>query len=121
MIGIDLVDIPRIRKALKNRRFKERLFSSREQDYCETKADPAQHYAARFAAKEAFIKAIGGQVGLFGGISRVEVVNRPSGQPQLQLPKRWKNWRSAISLSHTSKQAVAVCLLKKKRFSRKVV
>ncbi len=111
MIGIDLVEIPRMREALKNPRFRERVFSSEERHYCDSKVDPTPHYAARFAAKEAFIKATGGKMGLFAGMSSVTVFHNPQGQPRLKLPTKWKIRKPEISLTHTKEYAAAVCLI----------
>ncbi|MCX7910461.1 MAG: 4'-phosphopantetheinyl transferase superfamily protein, partial [Endomicrobia bacterium] len=53
MIGIDIIETKRIKRLIKNKRFIERVFSIEEIKYCENKKNRAQHYAARFAAKEA--------------------------------------------------------------------
>jgi holo-[acyl-carrier protein] synthase len=87
-IGVDLVKIPRIAAVLERfgDRFKNRIFTPREISACEARAHAAQCYALRFAAKEAFSKALG--VGLRRhGIrwQEVEVVPAPSGRPELHV------------------------------------
>ncbi len=90
-IGVDLVRIPRIAAALARfgERFKRRVFTQEEIDYCDARARPEFNYALRFAAKEAFSKALG--VGLRqGGIfwREVEVVPARSGRPDLRVHGR---------------------------------
>jgi holo-[acyl-carrier protein] synthase len=85
-IGTDLVDVDRVRKFIsKGARHLEGIFSFREIDYCSSKRYPEQHYAARFAAKEAFLKALG--TGWRGGIRfcEIEVVLDSLGKPGIVL------------------------------------
>jgi holo-[acyl-carrier protein] synthase len=85
-IGTDIIEVNRIAKLLnKQKRFKERIFTSGEIEYCEHKANSAQHYAARFAVKEALLKAIG--TGWRGGVAfkEIEVNNNTKGKPELIL------------------------------------
>ena len=85
--GFDLVDIPRFAQFVARRgdRGLERLFSPAELGYCRAHTDPTPFYAARFAAKEAFYKAIGTGMGQAGGWRDVEVVRLASGRPLLML------------------------------------
>ena len=102
-------------------RFRERVFTARERDYCDARgAAAAQHYAARFAAKEAALKALG--TGWSGGVGwrDVEVVNDSSGRPELILSGTARELfrlsgatRAHLSLSHTSEHAVAQVLLER--------
>ncbi len=88
-VGIDLVRISRVRGILGRwaDRFFTRVLSPHETAYCRARRDPAPHVAARFAAKEAAMKALG--VGWVGASWReVEVVNAPSGQPLLRVSGR---------------------------------
>ncbi len=90
-IGVDLIKIPRIAAALARfgDRFKTRIFTPGEISYCDARANSSHNYALRFAAKEAFSKALG--VGLRrNGIywREVEVVSTPSGRPDLQVRGR---------------------------------
>ena len=109
-VGIDLIEVARVRKVIeRNPRFVERVFSPGELAYSEGKKNRFQHLAARFAAKEAFIKAIGRGVSW----TSVEVVNLPSGQPTL-LVRDGGNYgftRSHVSLTHLAEYAVAVVIL----------
>lgn len=118
--GIDTVEVARFQRFLDqgNQRLLDRLFSQQEQDYCRPKKQAAACYAARFAAKEAFLKALG--CGLRDGISwiEIEVVNDPLGKPELnltgsarqQLDQRGAS-RTHLSLSHDGGQAVAIVIL----------
>src|SRR3981081_1627137 len=84
-IGIDIIEVRRVRETIERTpRFAERVFTAAERAYCESRgAVAAQHYAARFAAKEAALKAL--QTGWSGGISwqDVEIASRDSGAPYL--------------------------------------
>ena len=120
-IGIDLVEVPRIREMLERhgQRFKERTFTAGEIAYCDACADPAMHYAARFAAKEAAAKAIG--TGLWSqGVDwrDIEVLREPSGRPTLALHRQAKvhaenlgSSSSLISITHTKELAMAQVIL----------
>jgi holo-[acyl-carrier protein] synthase len=105
-LGIDLVEVPRIRDLLAKhgQRFKEKTFTAGEIAYCDGCADPAMHYAARFAAKEAAAKAIG--TGLWAeGVDwkDFEVTRNTSGKPALVL--------HAGALVHAKAQGVTQCLI----------
>lgn len=122
-VGIDLVDISRI-EGLCNKwgvKFVEKVYSEGEISYCGSKPFPAQHYAARFAAKEAFLKCLG--IGIGGGVSLkdVEVVNDKSGKPELKIRGKSKKIVSPeiarnihVSISHTDKDATAVVIIEEK-------
>ncbi len=111
-IGIDIIEVDRIaRLAEKSPRFLERTFTPREVEYCSRKRNKQQNYAARFAAKEAFFKALGKRVGW----KDVELVNRPSGQPDLVLKHDLRHAfeRAHVSVSHLAAYAVAIVILEK--------
>ena len=120
-LGIDLVEIDRIRGLLTNHgeRFKERTFTAGEIAYCDSCAESAMHYAARFAAKEAAAKAIG--TGLWAqGVDwkDIEVVREASGRPTLLLHGGAKTHADKqgitsmlISLTHTRELAMAQVIL----------
>jgi len=116
-LGIDMVEVSRIKKALNRwgERFLHRVFTAEERDYCQRKAHPEQSLAARFAAKEAVLKAIG--TGLSGGIrwTDVEVVNDKSGKPEVRLGKRITqligNKKILLSITHTKEFAIAQAIL----------
>jgi holo-[acyl-carrier protein] synthase len=118
--GIDIIEVPRVAAAIARfgRRFVERLFTPAEIRYCESKANKAERYAARFAAKEAGLKAIG--TGWKGGIAwtEVEVRREPGGRPTLvfsgkaaEFAARLGVQHASLSLSHTKDQAIASVIL----------
>ena len=111
-LGVDIVEVPRIARLVRKRRFLERVFSSREIDYCRDKKNAAKHYAVRFAAKEAVYKALGRP-----GVSHrdISVRNAPDGKPVVELRgvlSRLER-RLSLTLSHTATTAVAVALYQK--------
>ena len=118
--GIDLAEVPRIRTAIERHgaRFVERIYTAAEIAYIERKANRFERYAARFAAKEAGMKAIG--TGWKGGVlwRDFEVTNLPSGQPTLQLhgvaaarAQQMGVRRISLSLTHTAEMAMASVIL----------
>lgn len=117
-IGHDIVETERIKNSIEKLgdRFRNKIFTDIEKDYCERfKGKAHLHYAARFAAKEAFSKAIG--TGLRDGFkfTEVGVVNLPSGKPELKLSglteKKYGHLISNLTISHTDKNAVAIVIL----------
>ncbi|HOW44528.1 MAG TPA: holo-ACP synthase [Candidatus Aminicenantes bacterium] len=118
-VGVDMVEIERVRRLIESDSgFAARVFTPREIAYCEGKFSRAQHYAARFTAKEAFFKALG--TGFRGGMSwqDVEVENDKLGKPQLRLAaaalrrfRRRRLKRALLSLSHTRGMAVALVVI----------
>lgn len=86
-LGIDLAEVSRVRDLLERygERFKQRTFTEGERAYCDRNADPAMHFAVRFAAKEAVAKALG--TGFADGVSwlDIEVLRAESGQPSIAL------------------------------------
>ncbi len=117
-IGIDLVEVPRIRELLEKhgQRFKERTFTAGEIAYCDACADPAMHYAARFAAKEAAAKALGTGLWAEGVVwTDIEVVRELSGKPQIALHGAAKQHAAdancLVSLTHTRDLAMAQVIL----------
>jgi holo-[acyl-carrier protein] synthase len=122
-IGIDIIEVRRIREVLtRTPRFAQRVFTSAERSYCEGRgAASAQHYAARFAAKEAALKAL--QTGWRGGIGwqDVEIASRGGGAPYLifhrqvqELFGRSGATAAHLSLSHTSEHAIAEVILERR-------
>jgi holo-[acyl-carrier protein] synthase len=116
-IGIDIEEIPRFEELTGQwgRRFVQRLFTPEEIAYCESKARPAQHFAARFAAKEAFAKAIGtGWTGAFRW-KDVEVRNNGQGKPVLllhdTLHERFGRMDMHVSLSHSGAYVTAMVVI----------
>jgi holo-[acyl-carrier protein] synthase len=118
--GVDLAEVARIRASIERygERFTRRVFTEREIAYAERKANKYERYAARFAAKEAGMKALG--TGWSGGITwkDLEVANLPSGRPILALhgvardvADRLGVRTIQLSLTHTSGQALAWVVL----------
>ena len=118
--GIDIAEVSRIRKAIERfgDRFLQRVFTPAEILYCDSKANRAERYSARFAAKEAAMKAIG--TGWNHGVRwrDCEVTRLPGGRPTLtfhgkaaEFAARLGVKHSALSLSHTAEQAIAQVIL----------
>jgi holo-[acyl-carrier protein] synthase len=121
-VGIDLVKIQRMANALKRwgERFQQKAFTPGEIQYCLRKRDPSPSFAARFAAKEAFVKALG--IGLRRGVhlKDVEVQRGPLGKPVLKLHGRAKEFCDQdgitgifLSLTHDQDFSSAVVVLEK--------
>ncbi len=118
--GIDVAEVARLEQAAARhgQRFLERVFTAREIAYCERHRNCFERYAARFAAKEAGMKALG--VGWRGGVrwQDLEVVNQRGGKPELRfsgvaarIAERRKVRNVSLSLTHTQAQAVAQVIL----------
>jgi holo-[acyl-carrier protein] synthase len=118
--GVDITEVSRIKAAVERfgDRFVERVFTPDEVRYCTAKANPAERLAARFAAKEAGMKALG--TGLRHGITwhDVEVVRQPGGRPAVRFSGKAAEFaerlgckRAHLSLTHTAEQAMAFVVL----------
>jgi holo-[acyl-carrier protein] synthase len=118
--GIDITEVPRIREAIERHgeRFLKRVFTAGEIQYCESKANRVERYAARFAAKEAGMKAIG--TGWNHGVRwrDIEVARKPGGRPTLLLHGKAAEFAAqlgatniALSLTHTAEEAMAQVIL----------
>ena len=112
-VGIDLIEIARIRRALERPSFRERCFTEAERAYCESKANPVESYAARFAGKEAVGKALG--CGVYFTWREIEIVGRP--KPAVRLSGRLAERAAAIgaatvdlSMTHSRELAQAVAV-----------
>ena len=121
-IGIDIIEVARIREVLlRTPRFADRVFTVAERAYCDSRGVvAAQHYAARFAAKEAALKAL--QTGWRGGISwqDVEISAHESGAPYLifrgevlAVFEKFGATATHLSISHTTEHAVAQVILER--------
>jgi holo-[acyl-carrier protein] synthase len=114
-IGVDMLEIERMERVMRRRpNFLRRVFTDAERAYCERSARPAEHYAARFAAREAVLKALGCGFGNGVGVKDVSVENDETGRPRAVLAGRAaeiaaeKGVREiALSISHTRGVAVA--------------
>jgi holo-[acyl-carrier protein] synthase len=120
--GVDLCEVSRIKTAIERygNRFLDRVYTEREIAYASRKANLYERYAARFAAKEAGMKALG--TGWHGGVRwrDFEVANLPSGRPTMKFhgkaaeyAKRLGVENISLSITHTSVQAMAMIILEK--------
>ena len=116
-VGVDLIEIERIRRALdRYPGFKERCFTEAERAYCDSRKNPAQSYAGRFAGKEAVGKALGFGVARAFAWRDVEIVGRP--KPGVQLHGRLAAWAERVgageidvSMTHSRELASAVAVV----------
>ncbi len=123
--GVDLVEVARLKEAYeRHEAFGEDVFTETERTYCLRRSNPYPHFAARFAAKEACLKAFGlgisepGGLGGRGRLREIEVESSASGKPTLKLSGsmermsvRRKITQSTISMSHTLELAMAQVIL----------
>jgi holo-[acyl-carrier protein] synthase len=118
--GIDIAEVPRIGQAIERfgQRFLQRIFTAGEIRYCDSKANRVERYAARFAAKEAAMKALG--TGWNHGVRwrDCEVVRAPGGRPTMTFHGKAGEFAAkmgvkniALSLTHTTEQAIAQLIL----------
>jgi len=116
-VGTDLIEIERIRRSLaRYARFRERCFTEAEQAYCDSRPNPAQSYAGRFAGKEAVGKALDFGVARAFAWKEVEIVGRP--KPGVTLHGRARSWADGVaagaidlSMTHSRELAVAVAVV----------
>jgi holo-[acyl-carrier protein] synthase len=122
-VGTDLVEVSRIEKIIQRwgDRFITKVYSPDEIDYCQKKAFPPIHFAARFAVKESFLKSLGIGLGMGVGLKDIELINHEKGNPSMKLHNRAgdmlrDNGVTAVhvSLTHTRNYASAVVILEKK-------
>lgn len=115
-IGNDIIEIERIRKAIEahGNHFLARLFSPQEQTYCLKYQDPVPHFAGRFAAKEAIVKAFGSGFGESASWLDIEILNDELGKPEVlfsgAILKNFENPKVLISISHCELYATAVAI-----------
>ena len=115
-LGLDLIEIARVRRALERHGddFRDRCFTPAEQAYCEGRANPAQHYAGRFAAKEAVGKALG--TGVHFTWKEIEISGRPKPGVRLsgwtaRVAERLGAGRIDVSMTHSRELAAAVAVV----------
>ncbi|MCB4755825.1 MAG: holo-ACP synthase [Elusimicrobia bacterium] len=116
-LGIDIEEVDRFKKLIRNPRFLHRVFTEEEIAYCRSKADPAQHFAVRFSAKEAVWKALSDVLGRRKKeVSHrdIGIRNLANGKPRVTLPRSLAplSPKISISLSHSKSTAVAVAVYK---------
>jgi holo-[acyl-carrier protein] synthase len=99
-IGVDLIEIERIARALRRDGFRERCFTDAEREYCDSRPNPAQHYAARFAGKEAIGKALG--CGVHFTWREIEIAGRP---------KPGVSGEIDLSMTHSKELAAAIAVV----------
>jgi holo-[acyl-carrier protein] synthase len=120
-LGIDIIEVERIAaKINKNSGFREMLFSKDEIAYCEQKTNKFEHYAARFAAKEALFKALGTGWREGTSFNEIEVTHTDNGKPELSFLGSTANIINAmhlsnilVSLTHLKSVASAVVIIEK--------
>ena len=119
-VGTDIIEIERIKRSIERHRqhFLDRVFTEKEQEYCLRHRESERHFAGRFAAKEAVVKALG--TGFTRGIGwlDIEIENDSSGKPFVKLSSRLQEFFGAtnlsISISHCRNYAVAFAVHEKK-------
>jgi holo-[acyl-carrier protein] synthase len=116
-VGVDLIEIGRIRRSLERYpRFRERCFTEAERAYCDSRANPAESYAGRFAGKEAVGKALGFGVARAFAWKEIEIAGRP--KPSVRLSGRVRLWAQRVeagsidlSMTHSRELANAVAVV----------
>jgi len=120
-VGIDMIEVERVQSSIaKEQGFRELVFSAGEIAYCESKANKYQHYAARFAAKEAFFKALGTGWLKDTAFNEIEISNDENGKPYLEpigesaaVINRNGPLKISVSLTHLKTMASAVVIIEK--------
>ncbi len=118
-IGIDLIEVERVAEKIgKLSGFRELVFSKNEIEYCELRANKFEHYAARFAAKEAFFKAIGTGWRDGTAYNEIEIINEENGKPVMSFlgktaasVSKLNLGKIAVSLSHLKTMATAIVII----------
>ena len=118
-IGTDIVSVDRIKNSLKNKKFISRIFNEKEISKCKKNNNSINCYAKRFAAKEAFSKALGTGISKGINFNQIVVLNEKSGKPYISiigqtkkiLKKKFKRQKSKISLSLSDEKKYAVAFV----------
>jgi holo-[acyl-carrier protein] synthase len=115
-LGVDIEEVDRFRRLVRNPRFMERIYTPAEIAYCSAKKNSLQHFAVRFAAKEAVWKALSEAIRRTNkpvAHREISVRNDAHGRPEVVLPDTLKRFRKKISLSlsHSRNHVVAVALV----------
>ena len=117
-VGVDIIEIERVRRALERyESFRERVFTEAERAYCDSRPNPPQHYAARFAGKEAVGKALG--CGVHFTWLEIEIAGRPKpfvtlSGATLSFAERVGAGAMDLSMTHSRELATAICILEDK-------
>jgi holo-[acyl-carrier protein] synthase len=120
--GVDIVDVSKLKKILLNsENFASDMYSEKEKEYCLSKRDPYIHFAGRFAAKEASLKALGigmSGTGIDNTLKEIEVLPGSSGKPLLsfsgwmeKISRKKGITQFTVSISHSENYAVATVIL----------
>lgn len=115
-IGTDIIEISRVNDVISRQgnKFLNRLFTLKERDYCSAHHDSHRHFAGRFAAKEAIVKALGTGFGSEAGWLDIEILNDPDGKPVAHLSEsikeRFNQPQILLSISHCKQYAQAVAI-----------
>jgi holo-[acyl-carrier protein] synthase len=120
--GVDIVDVRKFREiTLRNKQFIPDIFTQKEQGYCLSRKDPYVHFAGRFAAKEACMKALGWGLSITGidnMLLEIEIAQQPSGQPllflsgwALKIGQKKRIHQYTVSISHAGHTAIAMVIL----------
>ncbi len=114
-IGVDIEDIKRFRNLniANNKQFLGKIFTKKELDYCFSKAKPEQHLAARYAGKEAVVKAICSLKKINIDYKKVEILNNKHNVPLAKINKDLGNLKIKISLAHCEDKAIAFVIASK--------
>jgi holo-[acyl-carrier protein] synthase len=121
-IGTDFVEVSRLERILKEwgDRFLDRVYAHDEIEYCKNKAFPAIHFAARFAAKESFLKSLGIGLGMGVKLKEIEVRNNALGNPELKINEKVVSILDDLgvkaihlSMTHTREHAHAIVILER--------
>lgn len=118
-VGIDIIEVERVASKIgKEQGFREMVFSKEEIDYCESKTHKFEHYVARFAAKEAFFKALGTGWAKGTAFNEINIFNNELGKPEITLIGETANTlqhlqdsKINISLSHLKNIAAAIVVI----------
>ncbi len=117
-VGVDIIEIARVRRVLERyESFRERVFTEAERAYCDSRPNPPQHYAARFAGKEAVGKALG--CGVHFTWLEIEIAGRPKPSvtlsgTTLSFAERVGAGAMDLSMTHSRELATAICILEDK-------
>ena len=111
-IGVDIEDIERFKN--KSQRFLDRIYTKNEQEYCFSKSYPESHFAVRFCAKEAVIKALNSMGINHPQLNQIEIFHDENKCPKIKLPgnKEYDNLKVEVSLSHDKTKAIAFVIIK---------
>ena len=115
-LGNDIIEIERVRQSIERhgQHFLNRIFTQREQDYCYRFKDPVPHFAGRFAAKEAIVKALGTGIGSAIAWHEIEILNNEEGKPSVHLSaaalSKFSHPNILVSISHSVTHATSVAL-----------